>query len=122
MALTSPDPRVVTERPRRRGPYPEPITVERRRIVGEHTHRQPRWPTIILSVLVILTAAAVVVLAFYVVDLTATRDEQTEDTREQIREAVCDVLDELRAGTQLDATREAYGCGPGRPVTPNPAP
>jgi hypothetical protein len=93
-----------------------PIEVERRqnrRPVAEHTHKQPRWPIITLSMALILLAGVVVVLAFAVVDLAQFRDQQARAIQQSVRSTVCDVLDVLQAGGRLDLLREQYDCGPG---------
>lgn len=108
---------------RRRGPYPEPLVVERRRTVfGEHTHRQPRWPIVSLAVLVLVQTVAIVVLAFYVVDFQAYvsgrgeyRDREAARQEERMRRGLCDLLDTLPVSPLLDEARRKYGCGPGVP-------
>jgi hypothetical protein len=114
----------MSDEPVRRGIYPAPITVERRqsqRMVGEHTHRQPRWPIITVTVMIVVLTVAVMVLAFAVVQLYRYRDQQAQAIQESVTDALCDVLDVLRAGGRLDQVRERYGCGPGMlPPPPNP--
>lgn len=62
--------------------------------------------------LLVLTIA-VITLAFAVVQLSRYRDEQAQAVEQSITDALCDVLDVLRAGGRLDDVRERYGCGPG---------
>jgi hypothetical protein len=117
----------VTEEPprQRRGPWPEPIVAERRRnrpLIPEHSHRQARWPVIILAATQILLTIAVVFLVFYVVDLAQYRAEETDRIEREVRSSVCDVLDRLTAGERLDPVREEYGCGSGLPPAPPPPP
>jgi len=99
--------------------------------VGEHTHEQPR------SMLVLVLTAATVVLSLTVVFLLymsytlqqsqgefslylegrgAQRDAENQQLQEDIRNAVCNVMDSLPAGGLFDPTRELYDCGPGIPV------
>jgi hypothetical protein len=109
---------------RRRGPWPEPIVVERRRLpaVGEHHHRQPRWPLVSLAVAVLGLTVAVMVLAFYAAAFAEYRERETTRIEGDVGQAVCDVLDRLSAGSRLDPVRVQYGCGPGLPPIPTPTP
>jgi hypothetical protein len=63
------------------------------------------------------------------------RDAENARLHEQIRQSMCDLLDQLPEGGLLQRPREKYGCGPGIPLadlppavrdryapTPTPAP
>lgn len=123
-----------TKRPSRRG-WPvrtRPATTP----AGTHEHELPGWlfrAVIGLAVTSLLILVAVCVLLVYVLGRGAYRDEQTEHTREEVREQLCAVLDGLPQGGVLDLTRDKLGCGPGVPfdqlppetqrrLTPPPAP
>jgi len=100
----------------REGHYEKPIVVERRRqprTVVEHTHKQPRWPLLLLSIAVVVLTAAVVALTLAVVNLAEFRDQQADRIQQNVTDAVCDVLDVLAAGGRLDEIRQQYRCGPG---------
>lgn len=95
---------------------------------GEHSHRIPRIVVWGLSLLIAgqllalgLTAAyawtvnqRLAALEQYIASKGEQRDAQTADIRDQLRDAVCDVLDQLPADAPaLNPLRAEYGCGPG---------
>lgn len=106
-------------------PDPEPPPVERRQPLGQHTHRQPRVPWIIVFAALALLTAAVALLVYYqlqfndyVHDRGQLRDEQNRQLQQQIQQGMCDLLDQLPQSPVLDGPRRKYHCGPGLPVVP----
>lgn len=106
------------------------VSKERQPEPAEHSHRLPRWVRSTIIALLVCMVLLTVALAFltvyvyqaneYVKGRGKFRDAEAEraqqQTTEQVRQSVCDVLDHLPAGGLLDPTREEYRCGPGVPV------
>jgi hypothetical protein len=92
-----------------------------------HSHRQPRalW-AMVFAALALLTAATVLLAIYavqdhnYVLGRGEIRDRENAALREQIRQSICDLLDQLPEGGLLDRPREKYHCGPGIPLSDLP--
>jgi hypothetical protein len=97
---------------------------------GTHSHPLPAVMRLSLAglvVAVLLQCAAITVLAIYVVQdhnyvigRGELRDRETVALKEQIRQSICDLLDQLPEGGLLDRPRHKYGCGPGIPLSEFP--
>jgi hypothetical protein len=97
---------------------------------GTHSHPLPAVMRLSLAglvVAVLLQCAAITVLAIYVVQdhnyvigRGELRDRETVALKEQIRQSICDLLDQLPEGGLLDRPRNKYGCGPGIPLSEFP--
>lgn len=113
----------AAEIPQRRATDGEPEATE-------HTHPVPRLLAWSVAATAVLLLTGVLLLAAYAYSITArltavetyiaergqVRDEQAADIREQLRQAVCDVLDRLPPDAPaLNPLRAEYGCGPGTP-------
>jgi len=104
------------DRPSRRG-WPirtRPTTTA----AGTHDHQLPQGIFRVLIALCVFLLVLAVVDAFlvlYILGRGQVREAQIEQTRRDVREQLCDVLDGLPAGGVLDLTRERLGCGPGIP-------
>ena len=87
---------------------------------GTHDHKLPQSifrVVIALAVFLLVLAVVDAVLVLYIIGRGQVRERQIEQTREQVREQLCDVLDGLPQGGVLDLTRENLGCGPGLPLS-----
>jgi len=121
------------DRPSRRG-WPirtRPTTTA----AGTHDHQLPQGIFRVLIALCVFLLVLAVVDAFlvlYIVGRGQVREAQIEQTRRDVREQLCDVLDGLPQGGVLDLTRSKLDCGPGIPfdqlppeiqqqLTPSPA-
>ncbi len=126
MAESDPPRRRLSDRARRAWPdemRPEPD------VSPVHTHRIPgsvRAALVgIVAVLALLIVAVVLIgLAVYQADQYVKgrgeyRDREAArmeaETEERIRQSLCDLMDELPEGGQLERPRAKYGCGPGIP-------
>jgi hypothetical protein len=99
------------------GEAPEPEVVLP---IPPHRHRSARriWAALIaLYVVVALLSYLVVINYQFVLGRGHYRDQETArvqaQTTEQIRQAMCALLDGLPAGPLLDPARDRYNCGPG---------
>ena len=105
-------------RPSRRG---WPLrTAETTTSAGTHDHRLPQGifgVLVGLSVFLIVLAVVDALLVIYIVGRGQVRERQIQETREQVRASLCDVLDGLPEGGVLDLTRDRLGCGPGLPLS-----
>jgi hypothetical protein len=117
-AVTHDDP---ASRPSRRG---WPLrTQETTTAAGTHDHQLPQGifrVLIALCVFLLVLALVDAFLVLYIVGRGQVREQQIRDTREQVRESLCDVLDGLPQGGVLDLTRDRLGCGPGMPLESYP--
>jgi hypothetical protein len=132
-------------RRRSREHWADAMEARNRRSAPAHTHRLP--PVVRISV-VGLVAAVFLLLSpsgcsstyvyqqqQYIQGKGVQRDAENARLQEQIRQSMCDLLDQLPEGGLLQRPREKYGCGPGIPLadlppavrdryapTPTPAP
>jgi hypothetical protein len=109
------------ERPSRRG---WPLhTLETTTPAGTHSHKLPQGVfriLIALSVFMLVLAVVDAVLVLYIIGRGQVREAQIEETRRDVREQLCDVLDGLPQGGVLDLTRSKLDCGPGLPLSSFP--
>lgn len=99
---------------------------EPRRTAG-HTHRLPkvvRVAIVGLAAAVFLALTGVGLLATYVYQQQqyiegrgVQRDAEQARLQERLRQAQCDLLDQLPAGGLLERPRAKYHCGPGIPLS-----
>jgi hypothetical protein len=104
---------------RSRGPWPL-RTQATTTPAGTHDHGLPGWlkPAFIgCGVAILALVVAVIYLMIYIIGRGQVREQQIQDTRDQVREQLCDVLDGLPQGGVLDLTRGRLGCGPGLPLS-----
>ena len=95
-----------------------------------HVHRMPRvfriavvglvGAVFLLLVAVGLIANAVLQQQQYIEGRGVQRDAENARLHEQIRQAQCDLLDQLPEGGLLEAPRTKYHCGPGIPLADLP--
>ena len=93
--------------------WPAPLTVAG---VGEgHDHKLTgRWKLgVTLAVVILATNVALSGLLFWYVLLS---EQYAADQRQDVRDAICDVLEQFPPGPVMDDVRDRNGCGPGRPV------
>lgn len=88
-----------------------------------HSHRQPKVPWVITWVSIASLVVAIGLLTVYVVRFNdyvqgrgAARDAENIRLKQDIRDGLCDLLDQLPASPVLQAPRDKYGCGPGIPL------
>jgi hypothetical protein len=114
----APDP---ADRPSRRGwPLRTQATTT---TAGTHDHQLPQGIFRVLIALCVFLLVLAVVDAFlvlYIVGRGQVREAQIEETRRDVREQLCDVLDGLPQGGVLDLTRSKLDCGPGLPLSSFP--
>lgn len=100
-----------------------------------HSHELPAWlrrMLVIIGAFMLLVGVGLGCLTYYVyldheyvLGRGQYRDDEAvriqQQTTEQIRSAICDLLDGLPAGPLLDPKRAQYSCGPGVPRDQLPA-
>lgn len=90
---------------------------------GTHDHKLPQSifrVVIALAVFLLVLAVVDAVLVLYIIGRGQVREQQIEQTRRDVREQLCDVLDGLPQGGVLDLTRSKLDCGPGMPLSSFP--
>lgn len=107
-------------KPRRsRRAWPEPLDLDKPRY-PEESPRQRMLPWVIVYTAIVLLLVCVALIFVYILGRGHARDvenrETQRQTRELIRQGMCDLLDQLPASAVLDGPRRKYGCGPGIPV------
>jgi hypothetical protein len=75
-----------------------------------------RAPLFIAYACIAMLTVAVAGIMIYLLSKSAQRDQQIEDTNQEVRKAICQLLDGLPAGGVLDVSRAQFGCGPGTPI------
>lgn len=89
-----------------------------------------KWGLVALTVATVISLSINVLTVIYAVDVNRQlnetadyisgkgeqRDRENAELQEDIRRAVCSLLDSLPEGALLAPQREQYGCGPGIPV------
>ena len=95
-----------------------------------HTHRLP--PVVRISVVGLVAATFLLLIAVgllstyvyqqqqYIQGKGVQRDRENARLHEQIRQSMCDLLDQLPEGGLLQRPRDKYGCGPGIPLADLP--
>jgi hypothetical protein len=114
----APDPR------KRRSRIPWPMrTGETTTAAGTHDHTMPKWVRfndICGFLLHVVESLVIACLLIYIIGRGEVRERQIQDTRDLVREQLCDVLDGLPEGGVLDLTRGRLHCGPGMPLESYP--
>lgn len=125
---------MTRNRPRTNPPL-NPVDVDNRMEIPEHSHEMPRTTQRAIIGAIVLFALVLADMGYlqyrdnqrqnetsvFLTDRGKQRDEQNARLAQSIDEAVCQFLNRLPAGPLWDPMREQYGCGPGIPAGEYPA-